>query len=326
MPFGAWPRVNPSGHLHPWDHIEVLRLDVRMVGFLRGGCSGGRFQLGRIGRTLELIGESFRVLMADKELIWFPLFSGIACLAVSVVMLSGGALAFLPQIKAMGAAGAGRPALSQGMWLGLLLFYLVNYFIVIFFNVALVSVAFNRIGGGQANLNDGLQVAWQRKWTIFQWALLDATVGILLRSLEERMGWLGRIVMDLIGIAWNLATYFIVPILAMEDLGPAAALSRSAELFRETWGEELVGGFSFGLIFTLLALPGIFLPVMGAGKGRTTAIAGVVLALVYWLFLAIISSTVQGVFTAALYRYATTRTVPPGFSAGSLLEAWQPRQ
>lgn len=281
--------------------------------------------MGRIARTLELIGESFTILMADKELLWFPIFSGIACIAVSVVMLSGGALAFLPQLRAMSAAPGGRPALSQWMWLWLILFYLVNYFIVIFFNVALVGVAYDRVSGGHADLNDGLQIAWKRVGVIFQWALLDATVGILLRMIEERVGWLGRLTTDMVGIAWNLATYFIVPILAMEDLSPASALSRSAELFRETWGEEVAGGFSFGLIFTLLGLPGVLLPIYGAAHGRNEEITGVVLAVIYWLLLAAVSSAVQGVFCAALYRYATTKDAPPGFDSGSLQGAWRPK-
>lgn len=282
--------------------------------------------MGRIARTFDLIGESFAVLMSDKELLWFPVFSGIACISVSVVMLSGGALVMLPQLRAMRAAGSAPPNLSQGMWFGLLLFYLVNYIIVIYFNVALVGVAYDRLGGGKANLNDGLEIAWKHKGVILQWALLDATVGILLRALEERMGWLSRLMGDFIGIAWNLATYFIVPILAVEDLGPAEALSRSAGLFRETWGEELAGGFSFGLIFALLALPGALLPIYGSTRGRSEAIAGTLLAIVYWLFLGVVSSAVQGVFNAALYRYATTKDVPPGFSSGSLQGAWQPRQ
>jgi Family of unknown function (DUF6159) len=282
--------------------------------------------VGRIARTLDLIGESFSVLMSDKELLWFPIFSGIACIAVSVVMLSGGALFMLPQLRAMGAAAKVNQPLSQGIWLGLLLFYLVNYFIIIFFNVALVGVAYDRLGGGKAGLNDGLEIAWRRKGVILQWALLDATVGILLRAVEERMGWISRLVGDLIGIAWNLATYFIVPILALEGLGPAEALSRSARLFRETWGEELAGGFSFGLIFTLLALPAVLLPIYGSTRGRGEAIAGVLFAIVYWLFLGVVSSAVQGVFNAALYRYATTKNVPPGFDTGDLQAAWQPKR
>lgn len=281
--------------------------------------------MGRIERTLHLIGQSFSVIMADKELLWFPVFSGIACVSISVVMLSGGALAFLPQLEAIRATGNGSHPLSPAMWFSLVVFYLVNYFIVIFFNVALVSVAYDRIGGGQASMNDGLQTAWQRKGTILQWALLDATVGILLRSIQERMGWLGRIVTDLIGIAWNLATYFIVPILAMENTGPMEALSRSADLFRQTWGEELAGGFSFGLLFGLLALPAIFLPIYGASQGGRTALVGIALAIVYWVLLGVVNSTVQGVFTAALYRYATTKEIPAGFDSSSLQQAWQPK-
>lgn len=281
--------------------------------------------MGRIGRTWDLMGQSLAVLKSDKELLWLPICSTIACVAVSVTLLSGGTLMFLPQLRAMGAAGQQHPQLTQGMWVFTFFFYLVNYYVVVFFNVALVSIAADRITGGHATLNDGLQLAWQRKGAILQWALLAATVGILLRALEDRMRWISRLVAGLIGMAWTFATFFVVPLIAAEDMGPAEALSRSAALFRENWGEEVVGGFSFGLIFTLLALPAVLLPVYGATLGRAPMILGTVLAVIYWLFLAVVNSTVQGIFMAALYRYATTKEIPPGFGLGDLRDAWQPR-
>jgi hypothetical protein len=280
--------------------------------------------MGRIFRTWDLIGQSIAVLKSDKELLWLPIFSAIACVAVSVVMLSGGALVFLPQLRAAHAA-RGPAQFTPAMLLFVFLFYLVNYFIVVFFNVALVSIASNRLAGGHAVLNDGLQLAWQRKGKVLEWALLAATVGILLRALEERLSWLGRLMVDLVGIAWTLATFFVVPLLASEDLGPWEALSRSAELFRETWGEELVGGFSFGLIFMLLALPGLLLPLYGSTLGPREMIFGTILAVIYWLLLAVVNSTVQGIFMAALYGYAITKSVPPGFNPDDLQQAWQPR-
>ena len=73
----------------------------------------------------------------------------------------------------------------------------------------------------------------------FRGALLSATVGILLRMSEARTSWLWRLVGGWIGLAWTLASYFVVPVLAAEDVGPAEALQRSADLFRETWGEEV---------------------------------------------------------------------------------------
>jgi Family of unknown function (DUF6159) len=280
----------------------------------------------RIARTWSLMGRSFAVLKSDRELVWLPIFSGIAAIAASILVFSGGALVFLPQLKAMGAAGARNAPMTGNLWVWLFVFYLVNYFIVVFFNVALVSVAGDRLAGGRATIDDGLQLAWNRMGKIFQWALLAATVGILLRMLEERVGWLGRLIVSFVGIAWTLATYFVVPILAAEDLGPVEALSRSGELFRERWGEEVVGGFSFGLIFTLLALPGIALPLYGATFGRTALVAGLVLALLYWILLGVVNAAVQGIFMAALYRYATTGNVPGGFGHSDLAGAWQPKE
>jgi hypothetical protein len=259
------------------------------------------------------MGRSFALLKSDRELMWLPIFFAITCLAVSVVLLSGGALLFLPGLKATAAAGGRGVPMTQGMWAWLFLFYLANYFVVVFFNVALVSAAGDRLASGHATLDQGLQVAWARKGKILQWALLAATAGILLRMLEERVSWLGRLGVSFIGVAWTLATYFVVPVLAAEDLAPVEALARSADLFRQRWGEQVAGGFSFGVIFTLLALPAAIFPLYGATLGRAAMIAGTVLAVVYWLLLGVLSAAVRGTFMAGLYRYATTGNVPVGF-------------
>src|SRR5882672_7662543 len=119
-----------------------------------------------------------------------PVFSGVFCVLASVVVLGGGSLLFIPPVGALALNAVNRHSLSQGMWMFLLLFYLANYFVIAFFNVALVSAASNRLAGGHATVNDGLELAWQRKGKIFQWALLSATVGVLLRMIEERTAWL----------------------------------------------------------------------------------------------------------------------------------------
>ena len=94
------------------------------------------------------------------------------------IHIGGAGLLFLPPADV--AAALKHHSLSQGMWVCLFLFYLANYFVIVFFNVALVSAASSRLAGGHATINDGLEVAWQRKSKIFQWALLSATVGIAL--------------------------------------------------------------------------------------------------------------------------------------------------
>src|SRR5262249_3370136 len=149
------------------------------------------------------------------------------------------------------------------------------------------------------------ELAWARKGSILQWALVAATVGVVLRNLEERMGILGRIIMRIIGVAWTLACYFVVPVLAFEDLTPIQAIKRSSRLFRDTWGEKVVGGFSFSLVFLLLLIPGFGLwfaaMVLGGASGL---FIGLVFLILYFLVLSVVSSAVQGIFNTALYRYA----------------------
>jgi Family of unknown function (DUF6159) len=277
--------------------------------------------MGRISRSWDLVTDSFAILWNDKQLLMFPVLSGISCVVVTFLLVAGGALIFQPQLANWSALiPHDNPEALAG---ALFVLYLANYFVIIFFNVALVGVANSRLTGGSWTFDQGLQLAWQRKWIILQWAFIAATVGMALRALSERAGFIGRMVVGAIGVAWNLACYFVVPVLAFEDLSPGAALYRSAELFKETWGEKVAGGFSLGLIFFLLMLPGFAIWV-GATQfwGQTGVILGGVLMGVYFLLLSVTSSAVQGIFNAALYRYAVDQTAPPGFSPALFRDAW----
>ena len=153
--------------------------------------------------------------------------------------------------------------------------------------------------------------------------IVAATVGMILRTIEERMGLIGRLVMRIIGIAWTLACYFVVPVLAFEDLTPIAAVKRSSKLFRNTWGEKVIGGLSFSLVSLVLMLPGFGLwfvaIVIGGVKGL---LAGFALLILYILMLSVMMSTVQGIFNAALYRYACFKQVPAAFDADLVKSAW----
>jgi hypothetical protein len=283
--------------------------------------------MGKFSRSWELVKQSFAILRSDKQLMLFPILSAASCILVTAVIATGGALALLPSMAEARAVGPGwQPNHSPVFLLAFFLIYLANYFVMVFFNVALVGVANSRLMGGKWTFRDGIQLAWARKGTIFQWALLAATVGMILRSLEERMGLLGRIIMRFVGIAWALACYFVVPVLAFEDLKPIDAVKRSAKLFRDTWGEKVVGGFSVGLIFFLLALPafGIWIAAIVLG-GIYGMFMGMAFLILYLLLLSVTSSAVQGIFNAALYRYACFKQVPPAFSQELITSAWAPK-
>lgn len=284
--------------------------------------------MGRFSRSWELVEESFAILWADKQLMLFPVLSGISCLIVTLLLGASGIAVFLPALRAAGITPQNFQHFSKSPEFGAAMFvlYLANYFVIVFFNVALVGVANSRLTGGNWTFDQGLQLAWNRKWVILQWAFVAATVGMALRMLSERASFIGRIVISIIGVAWNLVCYFVVPVLAFEDLSPGAAIYRSSELFRETWGEKVVGGFSLGLVFFVLMLPGFALWFAATRLyGPGAILPGGVLMGAYFLLLSVMSSAVQGIFNAALYRYACDQAVPPGFSRGLIQGAWSPK-
>lgn len=282
--------------------------------------------MGKISTTWALVKQSFAVLREDEELMLLPILSAISCIAVTISLLMGSGFFLYPQVKtAVAEQGAWHPSNSLVI-VGVFLFYLTNYFVIVFFNTALVSAASIRLEGGNPSVRDGLRAAWNRVGVIFQWAILAATVGMILGAIENRSSLIGRLVIGLVGMAWTLATFFVVPVLAFEELGPIEALKRSAQLFRKNWGEEVVGTFSFGLIFFLLALPGLLLPLVGGALGGSYGTTiGISLMVVYFIFLSVVSASTHGIFVAALYRYANTGEVSQGFSPSVLSSAWQPR-
>jgi hypothetical protein len=283
--------------------------------------------MSKFSRSWQLVKQSFAILRSDKQLMLFPVFSAVSCFILTAIIATGGAFLLLPARAAALAAGEQfRPNQSPLFLIGMFTLYVVNYFVIVFFNVALVGVANSRLMGGTWTFRDGLELAWERKGTIFQWALVAATVGVILRTLEERLGLIGRLIMRIIGLAWALACYFVVPVLAFEDLTPIQAVKRSAKLFRDTWGEKVIGGFSLSLVSMVLMLPGIglviFAAILGGGIGL---LIGLVVMFLYFLLLSVFMSAVGGIFNAALYRYACFKQVAPAFSQDLIASAWAPK-
>lgn len=283
--------------------------------------------MSKFSRSWQLVKQSFAILRSDKQMMLFPVFSAMSCFVLTAIIATGGAFMLLPARAAALAAGEQfRPSQSPMFLIGLFTLYVVNYFVIVFFNVALVGVANSRLMGGTWTFRDGIELAWARKGTILQWALVAATVGVILRTLEERLGLIGRLIMRIIGIAWALACYFVVPVLAFEDLSPIAAVKRSAKLFRDTWGEKVIGGFSLSLVSLVLMLPGIGLVIVAAFlAGLNGLLFGLVVMFLYFLLLSVFMSAVGGIFNAALYRYACFKQAPPAFSHDLIASAWAPK-
>jgi len=286
---------------------------------------------GRISRGFALLRASWNVLKLDKELMVFPILSFLACLAVLAVIATP--VALTPSLREQFFAEGGGPeelgsAGQAAMYALLFLYYLVSYFLMIFFNTALVSCALIRFRGGDPTVSDGLRGATARLPQILAWSLLAATVGLVLHLIEERVKLVGKIVVRFVGAAWTIVTYFVVPVLAVEKLGPLDAIKRSTELLRKTWGESLIGQLSLGLATVLLSLPGIAVMILGGLAMESTnspwLLVGLIgLGALYLLVLAIAVSAMRQIFLTGMYLYASTGQVAPGFSEDLMRSAFR---
>jgi hypothetical protein len=278
----------------------------------------------RLSRSWELIKASGAVLRQDKELLLFPLFSSIATLIVAATFI-------VPLILTGTFERSIEPGDETAYMVFLFLFYLVQYSIIFFFNCALVGAAMIRLDGGDPTVRDGLRIASSRIVQIIGYAAIAATVGLILRLIEERAGFIGRWIAGLIGLAFTVATFLTVPILVSRDVGPVEAVKESAALLKKTWGENIIGNGGMGFVFFLFYLVacgiGMVFIFVAAQTGSPVLIVPVIaLVVLAFIGLALVQAALQGVYSAALYRYATAGNAGESFSTALLGEAFRPKR
>jgi len=279
--------------------------------------------MGRFARSWELVKLCWQVLQQDKELIVFPIVSTIGVLIVTASFVVPGFFTGFWQGVSDNGAGV-------GLWVLIVLFYLVEYLVIIFFNAALVSAAIIRLEGGDPTLGDGLRGAWSHIGAILGYAAIAATVGLVLQILRERGGIAGVIVAALGGMAWNIITFLVIPVLVVEGIGPVAAIKRSGGLLKKTWGEQIIGNAGIGLVFGLL---GFAVAVVGIGLGVLIMSAGVVVlgiaviavAVIAIMVISLLGATLRGIYSAALYEYAVGGATG-AFDQKMLAGAFQPKR
>jgi Family of unknown function (DUF6159) len=274
----------------------------------------------RFERSWELTKECWALLCRNKVLVIFPILSGLASLAIMI--------SFLVPLFMSGSLRQLQPAAQHSQvnpqaYLLLFVFYFCLYLVQTFFSCALMGAANVAFAGGEASLGVGLSLAWERFGRIVMWAAVAATVGMILRTLEERAGLLGKIVIALLGAAWTILTYFMGPVIVFEDLGVSDGLARSTAMIKKTWGE----GMGKGLTFTAISLLGI---IVLLGGFFVLLFVSPIVAVLYVVFgfiaLVTVISAMDGIFKVALYRYACWNMVPEGFSAELVQSAFMPKK
>jgi hypothetical protein len=284
-----------------------------------------------LNRSWALTKTTFSVMRQDPEMLVFPVLgSFFSILFVAVLLVPS----ILTQVLAD--QGGGFSLVFGGVEIVLLFVsYFVLGFLSTFFNTCVVYTAKTRFEGGDATFFEALAFALARIPQIASWSLVSATVGVLLRSLDQManqrgvLGMVMRGVRTVIGITWSLVTMFVIPVMVYEDVGPIEAIKRSTATLRDTWGEALVRNVGFGLLHFAALIPGILVVIGGfallVGPTMVGGLLLVGLGIVWFVCISMVFSVANVVFNTALYHYARTGSSPAGYDEEYLLGAMRHR-
>jgi hypothetical protein len=280
--------------------------------------------MGRIASGWALTKQSWAVLKNDRSLVIFPILSTIfAVIAVAAIMVPA---AFLTGTHVNGTLEQNNPMYGVAAIVAIY----VSTFVTIFFNVALAACAARSLRGEDTKVGEGLSAAMRRIGPIIGWTLVAGTVGLILRILEERFPIAGKIAVWIAGAAWAVATFFVIPVIALEGTGPVRSLKRSVAVVRAKWGEGATGQAAISAVTGLI----VFAVVLGGGAGAyalfsvgltPVAIAVGAIAVAAVIVVAIISSALNSIFRVAVYQYAATGQVPASFDSGLVQSAFGAR-
>ncbi|HJQ67790.1 MAG TPA: DUF6159 family protein [Blastocatellia bacterium] len=275
--------------------------------------------MSKYSRTWALIKGSWGILKQEKRLILFPILSGLCCL-----------LLMAPFVLRLSEDGDDEFRLTDDssldiliILLGGLLVYSCLHFIVTFFNAAIVAYASLRIREEDASLKEGFLAALDCIHLIAGWAIIAATVGLILTLIEDRLGRFSRLIVEALGISWAAVSFLVVPILVIERRNAVTATKESAELLKEVWGEGLLSNFYLFRVFLYLSLPGLFVFALGFMIGTNASVVICLsLSLIYFVLLMIAHATLKSIFQTALYYYARESMVAEGFRRDDLRRAF----
>jgi hypothetical protein len=252
----------------------------------------------RLKTGFVLTKDSVLVMRHNPQLFAFPAVSGVAGLAFlgNFLGVTFGLMAIAPE---------------GGMLVGLFAVYLVLTFVTSFFNAALVHQTREVLGGNDASLKAGVAAAWDVKAPLFVWAIISATIGLVINAIENSDSRVARLFGTIFGVAWTLMTFFVIPVIVFEQTSTKEMFTRSAGTFKQTWGETPISLLGINIVGAIVAvpfvLPGIYLFNIGLG------VAGIGLILAGVLLSFLISQTLQGVVKTTLYLYARDGKRPDEF-------------
>ena len=276
--------------------------------------NGGEPKMGfraRIGRGWRVTKLGMHVVRADPELMAYMLFSAIFSIiaAIAILALTGG----------LGFFVGGEEGAESGVYVGTFLSYMAIAIITVFWNAAIIASAHERLTAGtNPSFSYGIKQAMKCLPQIVIWGLISGTVGLIVTALQSMqqsdnlvVSIFGHIASFIVQVAWWIATFFVVPMIVLDNIGVGESMSKSPELFKQTWGEDVVSTTGTGIInllvcllIVVICLPLFTLGEIGFGLGILVMFAGIAVSVLFF-------SACEAVNRVSLYYFAKTGESPP---------------
>jgi hypothetical protein len=277
---------------------------------------------GKIRSGFELSKQSWSALRQNKQLLIFPLISGVGLLFATVLFIIPEFFAVQPLLDE---STAQVPISSWIIAIAIFfVYYLIAALLVIFSNAALIGATEKMIREGDATFMDGIHIAFSKFGKIFVYALISATVGVIARSISQSgrnsdniiVTIIAAIVGSALAAAWNMVMFFALPVLVIEDVGLKESFHRALALFKQTWGEGFVGSTTISGISVIawiaVMIVGFGIFFAGIAMNITPLIAVSIVVLVLGsAIIALLTGAVNGIFQTSLYNFATTGDAGP---------------
>ena len=257
----------------------------------------------RLSNGWQLAKTSLAIIEEEKSLLLFPVLSTLALIMVCATFFGGGYFIFGEELLAAADTAETGTGTSPFAYVLAFCYYFVTYFVIIFFNSALVHCAVQVLNGEETSLSAGLEFATSKLDKILAWTSIAATVGLLLKILQSNEK-IGQIAAMIIGAGWSILTFFVVPVILYEDKDVIGSVKRSGSIMREKWGESLGANFGFGFInFIAILLIGVLSVVLA----QINIVLAIIVGILSLLLLGTVMSAAQTVFLAAIYQHVNNK-------------------
>jgi hypothetical protein len=279
----------------------------------------GYYPTGRLG-FLGSIRVGFRLI----PLCWSVLTQELALLVVPLVVLLIGTLALLGYAAAFGGVeglvGSDRGATVVKM------FPIVAILMVLSVvgQAVIVAAATDILEGDRRSLGAAWLAALNQLPRLALFGVVYACERTLTGAMRSRRGWSPMsIAANAIDRAWDFATFLAIPVLLYENVSVFDAVKRSGKLVAQRWGVQLTARSVLAAALFVAVLPLLLIGLLIAMA--VSASLGVVLILITVLGQIAVAGAMTGVLSAALYRFAVSGLIAPGFSESDMWAAFDRR-